>query len=87
MNFLDSTYKSLVNLMFTQHADNEKCYKVLKNTRSYLGFTYPAGVTAQTRACPHAWTDGPKKLQRLFETKLYIPTLKFILEVFKTAIV
>lgn len=54
MNFLDSAYKSLVNPMFTHHADNEKYYKVLKNIRSCLGFNYPAGVIPQAWACPYA---------------------------------
>lgn len=86
MNFLDSKYKWLVNPTITQHADNEKYYKVLKNIRSHLGFSYPAGVIAQTQACPYAWKKGQKNLQSLFETKLYSNS-ELILKVFKTTIV
>lgn len=43
--------------MVTQHTNSEEYYKVLKHIGSYLGFSYPAGVTTQTQACPYAWKD------------------------------
>lgn len=69
MNFLDSKYKWLVNSTLTQHADNEKYYKVLKNIRSHLGFSYPAGVIAQTQACPYAWKEGQKNPPKFIRDK------------------
>lgn len=63
--------------MFIQHVDTEKYCKVLKKLpHSWVLFCKCHCTDTCMPLCIERWT---KNLQNLFETKLYIPTLKPIL--------